>query len=142
MKVELKISKKASESIEKIANITTRLLDAQLANLTNYNPPRVAYASPVSMTSTMEEPTEEEKTVVEAWMKAMEPVITAEAMNVIKAEVQQMMLMGGNIKRVAKALKEGKKPKLVRKKEGRRDPLFLQIGDGVEDPIEEIYVFG
>jgi hypothetical protein len=53
-----------------------------------------------------------------------------------------MMLMGGNVKAIAGALKKGKKPRLVRKKEGRRDPLYVQVGDGVEEPIEEIYIFG
>jgi hypothetical protein len=58
------------------------------------------------------------------------------------AQIRELMLMGGNLQRIKERLKSGKKPKLVRKKEGRRDPVYMQFGDGVEEPIEEYYLIG
>ena len=138
MKVELKLPKKMAEKFDKLAEAALNLIQTQTS--TAYPTGRPAYAVP--MISPFEEPTKEEKEVVEAWMKEIDPVIEKEAVAVLKGQVRDMMRMGGNVKAVAKALKEKKKPKLVRKKEGRRDPLYIQIGDGIEEPIEEIYLFG
>jgi len=138
--VNLKLPKKMEEKFDKIADAFLQLAQSQTQVMSsNFTPGRATFTVPVSP---FEAPTEEEKQVVEAWMKEIDPVIEKEAVAMLKEQVQGMMLMGGNVKAVAKALKEKKKPKLVRKKEGRRDPLYIQIGDGVEEPIEEIYLFG
>jgi hypothetical protein len=142
VEMKLKLSKKMEEKFDKIADAFLQLVQSQVMQTTssNFAFGRATFAVPVSPLEAP--PTEEEKQVVEAWMKEIDPVIEKEAVTMLKGQVRDMMLMGGNIKAVAKALKEKKKPKLVRKKEGRRDPLYIQIGDGVEEPIEEIYLFG
>ncbi len=50
--------------------------------------------------------------------------------------------MGGNIQRLKELFKRKGPPKLVRKRENMRDPLYLQFGDGLETEIEEIYLLG
>ena len=79
---------------------------------------------------------------VDAFISTMEPQIKIQTEALIKEEVREMMLMGGNRQRILELLRAGKTPHFVRKKEGRRDPLFLQFGDGVSTPIEEIRVLG
>jgi hypothetical protein len=141
VEVKLKLPKKMEEKFDKITDAALQLLQTQVSN--TYNTGTRTFGVPIAYpVNPLEEPTKEEKEVVEAWMKEIDPVIEKEAVTMLKGQVRDMMLMGGNIKAVAKALKEKKKPKLVRKKEGRRDPLYIQIGDGVEEPIEEIYLFG
>ena len=140
MRVELEVPKKITEKIDKLVDVFTQLAQAQLSVSTNASTSRWY---PVAVpASPLEEPTEEEKAAVEAWLKEVNPVIKKEAEITVENEIRQMMLMGGNVKAIAGALKKGKKPRLVRKKEGRRDPLYVQVGDGVEEPIEEIYIFG
>ena len=138
--VKLVIGNKLQEKMEKALDAFQNLINAQAMSQQSMR----AYTSigPVPYPSTVDPPTEDEKKTVEVWLEAMGPVIEQEAINTVKQEIQQLMLRGGNVKRVAEELKKGKKPRLVRKKEGRRDPLFLQMGDGVEEPIEEIHIFG
>jgi hypothetical protein len=139
--MNLKLPKNITDKLERLTDALLQLMQTQASN--TYNASTRTFGAPVAYpVNPLEEPTKEEKEAVEAWMKEIDPVIEKEAVVMLKEQVRGMMLMGGNIKAVAKALKEKKKPKLVRKKEGRRDPLFIQIGDGVEEPIEEIYIFG
>ena len=141
MKVELEVPKNMREKIDRVADAFLQLVQTQVSS--TYNTGTRTFGVPIAYpVNPLDEPTKEEKEVVEAWMKEIDPVIEKEAVTMLKGQVRDMMLMGGNVKAVAKALKEKKKPKLVRKKEGRRDPLYIQIGDGVEEPIEEIYLFG
>jgi hypothetical protein len=83
-----------------------------------------------------------ETTEVDAFITKMEPEIKTQTEALIKEEIRDMLLLGGNRQRILALLRAGKTPRLVRKKEGRRDPLFLQFGDGVADPIEEMQILG
>jgi hypothetical protein len=140
VKVELEMPKEVTEKLSKLVDAFNQLVQAQLSVSTSTSTSRLY---PIAVpASPLEEPTEEEKAAVEAWLKEVNPVIKKEAEITVENEIRQMMLMGGNVKAIAGALKKGKKPRLVRKKEGRRDPLYVQVGDGVEEPIEEIYIFG
>ena len=139
MKVELTIPKEMREKANKALDSLIQMIQAQTIS---YAPSRPTYAMTMPSLTPAEPPTEEEIHAVEAWVKEVDTVIQNEAIVVLKEEIRSMMMMGGNVKAIAGALKKGKKPKLVRKKEGRRDPLYIQLGDGVEEPIEEIYVLG
>lgn len=142
MKVELKIPEKLADKMGTLADSVIQLIQVQAQQTQSYLTTR-PYANMVMPSLRSEEPpTEEEKATVEAWLNEVDPVVQKEALAVLREEIRGMMLMGGNVKAIAGALKKGKKPKLVRKKEGRHDPLFIQLGDGVEEPIEEIHVFG
>ena len=79
---------------------------------------------------------------VDAFLANMEPQIQQQATALIKEEVRELLLMGGNRQRILELLRAGKAPKIVRKKEGRRDPLFFQWGDGISEPIEEMRILG
>lgn len=134
--VKLEIPEKTIEAIEKLTNALIQALQSPFSvQPTRLSPAPYGPIEPIVVT-------DEEKALVEAWLKEVDPVIEKEAISTLKMEIREMMRMGGNVKAISKAIKEGKKPKIVRKKEGRRDPLFIHIGDGVEEPIEEIYIFG
>ena len=83
-----------------------------------------------------------ENAEVDAFLANMEPQIKVQAEALVKEEVREMLLMGGNRQRILELLRLGKVPKIVRKKEGRRDPLYLQWGDGIIEPIEEMQILG
>lgn len=83
-----------------------------------------------------------ETSEVDAFISKMEPEIKTQTEALIKEEIREMLLMGGNRPRILELLRAGKTPKIIRKKEGRRDPLFLQFGDGIADPIEETRILG
>jgi len=142
MKVELKMPKELQEKMGKLFDSIMGMLEAQSRSYSTAPTYSARFYSPMPSLTPEEPPTEEEKTVVEAWVKEVDPVIQKEAIAILAEEVRHMMLMGGNVKAIARELKKGKKPKLVRKKEGRRDPLYIQLGDGIEESIEEIYVLG
>ena len=83
-----------------------------------------------------------EVTEIDVFLANMEPQIKVQAEALVKEEVREMLLMGGNRQRILELLRLGKVPKIVRKKEGRRDPLYLQWGDGIIEPIEEMQILG
>ena len=80
--------------------------------------------------------TPEEQDLYDGLMADLGPEMQRQAEELIKTE------MRGNWTRVKEFLKSGKKAKLVRKREGTRDSLFLQFGDGVETEIEEFRILG
>jgi hypothetical protein len=140
--VKIELSKETQDKLGKLADVIIECLQVQTQIANRAYNPGSRYAVPMLVSHLEEPPTEEEKATVEAWIKEVDPVVQKEATAILADEIRSMMLMGGNVKAIAGKLKEGKKPRLVRKKEGRRDPLYIQLGDGVEEPIEEIYVLG
>jgi len=123
-----------------LARAFEQLIAAQLATSRGVSPP---LSAPSTATfSPLEPPTEEEKAWLEDFLKELEPDIQKQTAELVKSQIREWMLMGGNIKAIKERLKKGKEPKIVRKKEGRRDPLYLQFGDGIEEPIEEVYLLG
>jgi hypothetical protein len=85
---------------------------------------------------------EQETSEVDAFIETMGPDIKIQTEALIKEEIREMLLMGGNRQRILELLRAGKTPRIIRKKEGRRDPLFLQWGDGIADSIEEMRILG
>lgn len=83
-----------------------------------------------------------ETSEVDAFISKMEPEIKTQTEALIKEEIRDMLLLGGNRPRILELLRAGKTPRIIRKKEGRRDPLYLQFGDGVAEPIEEMQILG
>jgi hypothetical protein len=127
------------------------LLQAVSGTRTTYIPaiasmgPSLAFPGRAQIYQPTPEEVEAEKretTEVDAFISKMEPEIKTQTEALIKEEVRDMLLLGGNRQRILALLKAGKTPRLVRKKEGRRDPLFLQFGDGIADPIEEMQILG
>ena len=88
-------------------------------------------------------PSEEDVNFVNGIVKDMEPEIHSQTAAMIRGELRDMMLLGGNLPRIKELLRSGRMPKFVRKRaRGGRDPLWLQFGDGVKDEIEEFLVLG
>lgn len=139
VKIKIELHKESLDRIDKSLERFDKLIDSFNRMAT---PPPTPTSSLTYAPYPPEPVTDEEKATVEDWLKTVDPIIQQEAISMLKQEVRDMVLMGGNAKAISKALKEGKKPKLVRKKIGKRDPLFLQIGDGVDEPIEEFHIFG
>ena len=135
----LKLPESFNRATERIMNAYEQLVASQLAMSRGVSPPLPVSTMSVSP---LEPPPEEEKQWLETFITELEPDIQKQTAELVKSQIREWMLMGGNIKAVKERLKKGKKPKIVRKKEGRRDPLYLQFGDGVDEPIEEIYLLG
>lgn len=143
--IKIEIPKDLQESMRRAFDLTNSILGLEMQRHQQWAATPIGRPMVTAMSGPLrpeDEPTEEEKEMAKVWMAEMDSVITQEAVSMVKEEIRQMMVMGGNVKRVAEELKKGKKPKLVRKKEGRRDPLYIQFGDGVDEPIEEIHLFG
>lgn len=87
-------------------------------------------------------PSEEDAKFVDAIIKDMEPEIQSQTAALIRTELREAMLLGGNLGRIKELLRSGRMPKIVRKRERGRDPLYLQFGDGVKDEIEEFRILG
>jgi len=137
----LNLPESFTDSAKRLMSAFEQLVVAQLAMSRGVSPP-LSTSSPQSQLSPLEPPSEEEKQWLEGYLKELEPDIQKQTAELVKSQVREWMLMGGNIKAIKERLKGGKKAKIVRKKEGRRDPLYLQFGDGVEEPIEEVYLLG
>jgi hypothetical protein len=111
----------------------------------SYSPmPNIAFPTAQIHQVTPEEAEAEKKAMseVDAFITKMEPEIKTQTEALIKEEIRDMLLMGGNRPRILELLRAGKTPRIIRKKEGRRDPLFLQFGDGLAEPIEEMQILG
>ena len=134
------------EMPKEVAKKISRFTDTLQAYFENQTLPRtvpIAMAMPriASQPATKEE--KKDRELIEKFIEGLEPEIQKHAYKMVKEQIHQLLLMGGNRRRIVELLKLGKIPKLIRKKEGpRRDPLYLQFGDGVEEPIEEIYILG
>ena len=139
---------------KELAEKINRLLDTYQATLQNQLTPNTTRSlfqtmqrmvgSAVSKPLTEEEKKQEEKDteMMKKFLAGMEPEILEQTQLMVKEQIQELLLMGGNRRRILELLKLGKIPKLIRKKEARGDPLYLQFGDGVKEPIEEIYIIG
>lgn len=134
----LKLPKRFEERADRLFNGFEQLINAQLAMSRGLPQP---LSMPASI-SPFEPPSEEEKAWLENFMKELEPDIQKQTEEMVKSQIREWMLMGGNLKAIKERLKKGTKPKVVRKKEGRRDPLYLQFGDGINEAIEEVYILG
>lgn len=141
--------KKSEETVHKLDPAAMTLFQNLLASLGNNNFLRAApiYSTVEAFRAVPETPEQiearkKEVTEVDAFLTNMEPQIKVQAEALVKEEVREMLLMGGNRQRILELLRLGKVPKIIRKKEGRRDPLYLQWGDGIVEPIEEMQILG
>ena len=121
--------------IRDIPLIAASLLQGQ------HTPPPVTFARAVPR-SLFGEATrqldEEAKKDTEEILEAMKPDIEENGTELLEGVLRETvtMLDGGTKKKIKKEMKAGRKPKLRRKK----GCLYLVIGDGVSEPIEEIYL--
>lgn len=136
----LKLPKGFEKRFESLLTAFEQMIQAQLSMSRGVSPPLpIVGPTPISP---FEPPTEEEKQWLENFVNELEPEIKKQAEELVKSQIREWMLMGGNVRAIKERLKKGQKPKIVRKKEGRRDPIYLQFGDGVNEPIEEVYLLG
>ncbi|GAI38559.1 unnamed protein product, partial [marine sediment metagenome] len=75
------------------------------------------------------------KAVIDKFMDQMRPDIEKKAVELLKNEVRDKIARTGNINKIIKAVKAGKKPSLKRKK----GCIYLQLGSG--DPNDQIEEF-
>jgi hypothetical protein len=87
-------------------------------------------------------PSREDQEWLDQYMKQIEPELRQQSEELLRTQVRESLLLGGNLRRLKEAIRKGQKPKIVRKREGRRDPLYIQLGDGIAETMEEIYLFG
>lgn len=130
---------------EDLSKIILRLAETMQATLENQMvSPRVGIARPAIYrpSEPITKEGKKDREVIEKFVESIEPEIQKQAYKMVKEQIHELLLMGGNRRRIVELLKLGKIPKLIRKKEGPRDPLWLQFGDGIEEPIEEIYLLG
>ena len=130
---------------EDLSKIILRLAETMQATLENQMvSPRVGIARPAIYrpSEPITKEGKKDREVIEKFVESIEPEIQKQAYKMVKEQIHDLLLMGGNRRRILELLKLGKIPKLIRKKEGPRDPLWLQFGDGVEEAIEEIYILG
>ena len=141
--------KEPKETVHTLHPDMMAMFQTLLTALSANNFPRAApiFATAPAYRAVPESPEEiearkKEVTEVDTFLSNMEPQIKVQAEALVKEEVREMLLMGGNRQRILELLRLGKVPKIVRKKEGRRDPLYLQWGDGIIEPIEEMQILG
>jgi len=84
----------------------------------------------------------EDKELMEKLLVELGPDIKVQTEELFKTEIRDSMMLGGNWARLKQLIQSGEKPKIVRKRQGGRDPLYLQFGDGVTKEIEEIRFLG
>jgi len=141
--------KEPKETVHRLDPDAMAIFQNILAALGANNFPRAApiFATAPAYRAVPESPEEiearkKEYAEVDAFLANIEPQIKVQAEALVKEEVREMLLMGGNRQRILELLRLGKVPKIIRKKEGRRDPLYLQWGDGIIEPIEEMQILG
>jgi hypothetical protein len=94
--------------------------------------------SPVAvpaLAASYEELDKKTKTAIDSFMDQMRPDIEKKAVELLKNEVRDKIARIGNINKIIKAVKAGKKPSLKRKK----GCIYLQLGSG--DPNDQIEEF-
>ncbi len=84
----------------------------------------------------------EDEEWLNTYLEQIGPDIRKQTEELIRSQVREAMLMGGNLQRLKELFKRKGPPKLVRKPENMHDSLYLQFGDGLETEIEEIYLLG
>ena len=139
------LPKKTTDKIDALLDTMKPLVELSVAQMQvqMWNRPMAVSGHIGTMPGvTPPEMTDEEKKLYDGLMTTLEPEIKRQTEELVKTEIRNMMLLGGNWTRVKEFLKLGKVPKIVRKREGPRDPLFLQFGDGVADEIEEFRILG
>ena len=98
---------------------------------------------PIALSGEMATERKADEEWVDNYLKQIEPELKQQAEALFRSSVREAMLQGGNVRRLKEAIKRGVKPKIVRKRQiGGRDPLFIQIGDGIAEEMEEVYLLG
>lgn len=93
------------------------------------------HAIPAPISALVPEPSQEDRAIIDEFMKNhLEPEIKENAIDMLRGEIRDKLLLGGNPKRIKELLSKGKKGKLKRKK----GCLYLEFGEGTPgDPISD-----
>jgi len=90
-----------------------------------------------SLAPSYDELDEETKKAIDMFIDVIRPDVQEKAVELLLNEVRDKIARTGDINRIIKMTKKGKKPSLKRKK----GCIFVQFGEGTpEDPIEEVMI--
>ena len=94
-------------------------------------------AIPASVSGLFPQPSQEDITIVDEFMKTLEPEIMQDGGKILKEEIKGKLLRGGNPQRIKEHQSKGKKGKLKR----RRGCVYLEFGEGTpSDPVDSLLI--
>ncbi len=131
-------SKETEAKVGRLLDLAAASLEQLQRNQAQWNQSRVV-VGPAFPSSPV---TKEDEDWLNTYLAQIGPEIRKQTEELVRSQVREAMLMGGNIQRLKELFKRKGPPKLVRKREATRDPLYLQFGDGLQTEIEEIYLLG